>query len=41
VVDGQAVEDTGADIELLARIAARDTQALAACTIGTAACSSA
>ena len=29
VMDGQAVEDTRADIELLARIAARDTQALA------------
>jgi RNA polymerase sigma-70 factor (ECF subfamily) len=29
VMDGQAVEDTRADIELLARIAARDTHALA------------
>jgi RNA polymerase sigma-70 factor (ECF subfamily) len=29
VMDGQAVEDTRADIELLTRIAARDTQALA------------
>jgi len=29
VMDGQAVEDTRADIELLARVAARDTQALA------------